>query len=268
MTVKIYGCRGSVAVSHLDSRYGGNTSCMKVTSGDESIVIDAGSGIMLLRDELRNNPSSTTNILISHLHLDHIIGLGTFDPAWDKNADVTVFTCSRDERPLNEQICSIFSPPYWPVSMKDFSAFKAVEIKEDIAFKIGRFTVTPFESGHPDKTLSFHITDGKKSLVHLLDSEISGLQQDELDIMEKYCKDANVVFFDAAYSSEDYLSFRKGWGHSTVKHGVELAKEWECKLMVFSHFDQKYSDDELDSWKDEFSSDKFLMAYDGLELSI
>ena len=268
MNIKVYGCRGSIAISRPGSRYGGNTSCIKLASGDEYLVIDAGSGIMKLQEELRQKPPRTVNILISHLHLDHISGIGTFDPAWDKGRGVRIFTRSRDARPMDEQICGVFTPPYWPVSLKDIGAIEAVRLEADVPCKIGKFTVTGFEAVHPDKTISFHITDGVKTFVHLLDSELYGMDSQALYLIKKYCSGADVVVFDAAYSCEDYYNNRKGWGHSTIEQGVKLARELNNKLTIFAHFDQKYSDDELDGWKKYFDSDRFVMSYDGFEISI
>ncbi|MCL2564704.1 MAG: MBL fold metallo-hydrolase [Defluviitaleaceae bacterium] len=275
MNIKVYGCRGSIAASHTQgSRYGGNTSCMLLESGGHSLIVDAGSGLVMLEKELREaNPDypgnlpMPPNILISHLHLDHIIGLSTFEPAWNKEPGMRVFTCSRDDRPLHEQVFGVFKPPYWPVTMPEVTACECIPIEANKAFTIGPFTVTPFNAKHPDETLSFHITDGHSSLVHLLDSEADHSDPASYKELRHYCNGADLVVFDAAYSPEDYPKY-KGWGHSTVKDGVYLAKEWKCKRMLFAHFSQRYSDKELDRWKQYFSGDQFILAYDGIELVI
>jgi len=223
---------------------------------------------MSLAGELSHLPPHTVNILLSHLHLDHISGLGTFAPVWTKGMGVRVFTQTRDERPLEEQVFGIFAPPVWPVSMQEQGNVEVVRLEEEVPRKIGKFTVTGFRADHPDKTLSFHITDGTSSFAHLLDSELNGMDKQSMDLVAKYCRGVDAVVFDAAYSCEDYEASRRGWGHSTVKQGVEIARQTDNKLVIFAHFDQKYSDDELDSWKKYFDSDKYVMAYDGLEIEI
>ena len=162
MVLKVYGCRGSAPVSRPGgSAYGANTSCIQLTSGDESLVLDAGSGIMVLRDELCKQEPKLINILNSHLHLDHVIGLGTFDPVWNKKPGVRFYTISRDKRPIKEQIGDLYSPPFWPVSLADSDAFEVVEIKEEVSFKIGVFTVTPFD-------VWVMANDGDRSLITLI----------------------------------------------------------------------------------------------------
>jgi ribonuclease BN (tRNA processing enzyme) len=272
MKIKIFGCRGSAAVSRPGSRYGGNTSCMIAESDGEIIVLDAGSGLNVLQEEYYGKNGSrlndkAVNIFISHLHLDHIIGLGTFGPVWGRDAIAKIYTCSRDERPIREQVLGVFSPPYWPVTMKNCSDAEVIQLLENRPMKVGVFTITPFLAKHPDHTLSFHLTDGKKTLVHLLDNEIAQMHQSEHDELLHFCSNADMVVFDAAYSNEDYL-LHTGWGHSTVGDGVKLAEECKCKKMMFSHLGRHYSDEQLDSWMDGLDSEKFIISHDGLEMEI
>ncbi|MCL2220732.1 MAG: MBL fold metallo-hydrolase [Oscillospiraceae bacterium] len=276
MKIYFHGCRGSIAISRPGSRYGGNTSCITLESGGELLVIDAGTGIMDLHEKLLSddanyiaNLRNPINILVSHLHIDHIIGIATFPPLCEKNGGVRIYTGSRSEKPLKEQVLGAFSPPHWPVSLCDVGNAECVQIEDNVPFKVGVYTVTPFLANHPDITYSFHVTDGKKSVVHLLDSEISKVDAAESKVLHSHCKDADVVVFDAAYSPEDYHSHYEGWGHSTVPNGIELADEWKCRCMVFSHMFHKYNDEELDEWKKYFAGDpRFMLAHDGLELEI
>ena len=268
MQIKIYGCRASIPVSRRGSRYGGNTSCMTVKSKGEMIVLDAGSGLMCLQEDLLKGPHvSDINILVSHLHLDHIVGLSTFERVLQPDGGVRIYTCSRDDRPLDEQVFGAFAPPYWPVVMKDKAYAQCLPVEDCVPFRIGVFKITPFLASHPDKTYSYHITDGRKNLVHLLDSEINNLKQMDYELLLGFCRDADAVVFDAAYSPEDYLKY-KGWGHSTVEDGVILSQVCGCKKIIFAHHGQIYDDNELDRWHTYFPSDKFILAKDGLEFEV
>ncbi|MCL2197522.1 MAG: MBL fold metallo-hydrolase [Defluviitaleaceae bacterium] len=271
MTAKIYGCRGSTPVSQKESRFGGNTSCITIKSDDDVLILDAGSGLTNMP-----KPSKDVNILISHLHLDHIIGLSMFNPAWGKDNVANIYTCSRGDKPIREQVFGVFKPPFWPVSMEEISTANVTEITPDIPFTVGSFTITPFLASHSDKTLAFHVTDNKKSLVYLLDCETEKMNTTERLNLKKHCTNADLVIFDATYSDEDYPR-HVGWGHSTVGQGVKLAGEFSCKTMIFSHFAQHYSDTEILNWERHFTAEgvadasgasKFILAHDGLEISI
>ena len=82
MKVKIWGCAAPVpAPGPETTRYGGNTSCVQVTLSDGTVLaLDAGTGIRSLG--LSMPGPSRINILLTHLHLDHIQGLMFFAPAF------------------------------------------------------------------------------------------------------------------------------------------------------------------------------------------
>ena len=238
---------------------------MTVESEGVLVVLDAGSGLMLLERELRESgmKKPKLDVLISHLHLDHIIGFGTFAPTWATDCDMRVFTCSRDERPLKQQIFGAFKPPYWPGALEDVSGAECIEVESGVSFEIEHMRVTPFLASHADKTLSFHITDGKKTFVHLLDNEVGTMNADFYGDLVELCWEADMVVFDSAYSKEDYPKLI-GWGHSTVEQGVKLAKDCKAKRMLFSHFDQRYNDKEIESWAKYFKGEtEFILGKDG-----
>lgn len=276
MKLKIYGSRGSIPVSHMGpTRYGGNTSCMSLTSKGETLIIDAGSGLVNLQNDLqaaypsfpKNIP--TQNILVSHLHLDHIIGLGMFKPIFTPTPSVHIYTCKRtDNLTLKEEIFLPHKPPTWPIDLAAVSTIQSTAITILEPFQVGVFTITPFYSKHDDITTSFHITDGEKVCVHLLDSELPAHSKEEYLTLLHFCKDADIIIADAAYSTEDYPS-HAGWGHSTVEHGTDLARKTNCKQMVFAHLSQHYTDDDLDSWERHFDDTCiYHIAKDNMELSL
>src|SRR5947209_20248509 len=88
--IKIWGARGSIPAPGPETmRYGGNTSCVELTLSDGStLILDAGTGIRNLGVAL-NGISEPINILLTHLHLDHIQGLMFFAPAFKRQAEIT-----------------------------------------------------------------------------------------------------------------------------------------------------------------------------------
>lgn len=275
MKVKVYGARGSMPLSHPGgSVYGGNTSCLTITSGETTLILDAGSGLLLYQKELEetypdypeNTP--TQHILISHLHLDHVLGLGMFKPLF-AHENTTIYTCRRREQTsIKSQVFRAFKSPNWPIDLSQVAEARCQEIFLHQAFQVGPFTITAFLGEHADTTLSFHITDGNKTVVHLLDSETEMATPEGYAELVDYCRGADLVVADAAYSGEDYDKY-KGWGHSTVEHGVKLARATGCKRMLFSHLSQHYSDSEIKSWERYFDdADKYIIAKDGMELTL
>jgi len=246
---------------------------MTLETAGQIIILDAGSG-MAQMDRLTKifaQSGKPFDILISHLHIDHIIGLTVFSKVWINSPEelLRIYTISRDERPLKEQIFGPFVPPYWPVPMVKFANAECIEIETNVPFQVGNFTITPFTAAHPDKSTSFHITDGEKTVVHLLDNETQALSDEAWEELVNYCKNADMVIFDSAYAGIDYPT-KKGWGHSTIEDGFKLAEASGCKKMMLSHHGFEYSDQELEvlEYYAKAKGDMFLFAYDGMELFV
>ena len=270
MKVKVHGCRGSVAyVMEQPSRYGRNTSCMSLSSGGYPLIIDAGSGILNLNsdEDFLKSLQGPADILLSHLHLDHIIGLCAFSPAFNKDRGIAVHTLSRGDRSLINQVFGAFAPPYWPVPLEKIVTATCLPVQVDMPFIIGPFTIKPFVSCHPDNAASFHITDGSKSLVYLLDNEVPAMDEASYEKLVKYCQGVDLVVFDSAYDPAEYHKY-VSWGHSTVKDGMRLHKDSGCKKMLFTHFDQKYGDHIIDSWQEQYNNEECIYAYETMEMSL
>ena len=93
MRVRIWGCRGSVATpGPLTVRCGGNTSCIEISLDDGTVfVLDAGTGIRELGNELVEHGVKQVNLLLTHLHLDHLEGLRFFAPLFDPETTIDLW---------------------------------------------------------------------------------------------------------------------------------------------------------------------------------
>ena len=83
-TVTFWGTRGSIPTpGAATARYGGNTPCVVVEgAGGQLVVLDAGTGIRRLGMTL-NGTVRRVDLLLTHLHMDHLQGLGFFDPLFN-----------------------------------------------------------------------------------------------------------------------------------------------------------------------------------------
>lgn len=270
MKLKIYGSRGTIPYFHRgNTTYGGNTMCVSLEIGEHTVLLDAGSGLLTWAEEQKDSGRTSgiqADILISHLHLDHIAGLPVCSPLWNEGNRIRVFTQSRDARPLREQIFGPFRPPYWPVSIQDLCRAEIMEITDD-AFCISKdIRVTTMPLPHSDKTIAFRVEAESKTVVYLLDCEIPpDAEMDES--LVRFCRDADLVLFDAGYLPADYPA-KRGWGHSTFEAGLHLKDASKCRKMIFAHAAQKYSDTTLDTLARALPDPDCVLAYDGMELEI
>jgi ribonuclease BN (tRNA processing enzyme) len=259
---------------------GGNTSCVRIDACGHIIVLDCGSGLAQFAADIKNGaPPENIDILLSHLHIDHIIGLPAFAPVFDARSNIRIFTKPRDGRTLAEQVFGIFKPPYFPVDLSKLNRAAMIEINcADGGFMLkDDIKVTAANSRHPDGTTAFRIEAEGRGVIYLLDYEVGETPEDliENEGLLKFCKGADLIIFDGTYLPEDYPG-KRGWGHSHYGAGMKLAELSECKRMIFSHFSFDYTDDMIeaavcacglaDGGKGEAQEDKFKFAYDGLEI--
>src|SRR4029077_2680505 len=86
-----YGTRGSLATpGRATERYGGNTACV-LGRGDDgaALVLDAGAGIRAAGGDLPRD-LRRVDVLLTHLHMDHIQGLGFFGPLYNPAVEVHI----------------------------------------------------------------------------------------------------------------------------------------------------------------------------------
>jgi phosphoribosyl 1,2-cyclic phosphodiesterase len=104
----------------------GNTPCVQITGDDGGeLILDAGSGIRGLGVDLFGR-CRRLDILLTHLHLDHIQGLLFFAPLFDPEVEITVWG-PPGRVPLRKRLARYLSTPLSPVEIRDLPAKVAFE---------------------------------------------------------------------------------------------------------------------------------------------
>ena len=125
--VIILGARGSVPVSSAShSRYGGATTCVLLQLGGQYAVLDAGTGLLGLPPELLAEPEMP--VLLTHLHLDHLLGLPLCPYLFGRpDARMTIYSGVHEGIGAREALSRLYSPPLWPVALSERLTFRALE---------------------------------------------------------------------------------------------------------------------------------------------
>ncbi len=257
-----FGARGSVSVSGKGfDIYGGGTSCYVVNFGKNRIFLDGGSGMVDPKTGDYSSQGTDEIVLITHMHLDHIIGLPYHDGLMLKDHKVTIYV---PFEPWVEKLRTIFSPPFWPLELTDYPADVSIDVVPD-SLDIDGCRVTHIVGSHPGKSLVYRLDYEGSSIVYATDYEHDNGESDERLI--QFAKDADIMIYDGSYTPEEYIKF-KGYGHSTPQKGAEIAAAAGVKKLVISHHAPDHDDDFVRKMENEIKPvfENVVFAYVGMEL--
>ena len=255
MRVKIWGCRGSLPTPGASTvRYGGNTSCVEVSLDDGSLlVLDAGTGIRCLGDEIAARGVTELHLLLTHLHLDHLEGLRFFAPLWNPAVSIDVWGPPSPNSSLRDRVARAFSPPLFPLDLKDVAARVAFHDVPGEAWTLGAFSVTAELVVHPGPTVGYRIEAGGSSFAYLPDHEpaLAGGADKPREWISgaSVSADADLLLHDAQYFEDEYAD-RIGWGHSSVADAVAYAEAVDARRLLLFHHEPLHADASLDRLED------------------
>jgi len=280
MQATIWGCRGSVASPGPDTaRYGGNTSCVEVRLSDGTpIVLDAGTGVRRLGRKLVAEGVDEVHVLLTHLHLDHLVGLGFFAPLFTEGIRVHIWGPGSPTETLGDRIARYLSPPLFPVHLAEVQGHVQLHDAREEPWTIGPARVVAGRVSHNGPTVGYRIEEDGRSLAYIPDHEpgrATDMASVELEWISGYqvAARASVLLHDAQYTAEEYVR-HVGWGHSSIEHVVTLARRAEVERLILFHHDPYHSDAELEvieaSARDMWGSDGTppCLAFDGMEIDL
>lgn len=257
MKVCVWGCRGSIAAPGPDSvRYGGNTACVEVRLADgDLIVLDAGTGIRSLGLALMQQPPTRINLLLSHLHVDHLEGLGFFPPIWSPETEIHIWGPPSPIHTLAERISTYFSPPLFPLHLSEVPARLEFHDTPEGEWTIGAARLYSHSILHPGATVGYRIEADGRTLAYLTDHEpalVSDLRAAPPPWISGFsiASGADLLIHDCQYTAEEY-SERVGWGHSSTEHVAVLAERAGVDRLLLYHHDPMRTDDQLDKLGDD-----------------
>ena len=229
-----WGVRGSIPTPVAENLgYGGNTACISIRCGDQPLVIlDAGTGIRALGTTL--SETEPVHLFLTHFHWDHIQGIPSFAPI--QNA--TIYS-SADPAELELLLAAQMRPPYYPVPMPANLNYRKI-----IEGSIGDLVVRPFPLHHPNGATGYRIESSTASIVYASDHEHGDEAADRT--LRDYARDADILIYDAQYTSKEYEQ-RRGWGHSTWREAVKLARDAHVRQLILFHHDPLRTDRAVDA---------------------
>jgi phosphoribosyl 1,2-cyclic phosphodiesterase len=253
--VTVWGSRGSIPSPGPDTvRFGGNTSCVEVRNAvGECIVLDGGTGARRLGQHLATE-GGAVHVLLSHLHMDHIQGLGFFAPLYTPGREVHIWGPASTMHTHRNRLVRYLSPPLFPVWLDELPCDLTVHSLTDKPFDIGGFRVSAEMICHPGTTYGFRLESDGVSLVYMPDHE-PALMRSNFPARPEWVSgswlaaEADLLIHDSQYTDADYAT-RMGWGHSGLSDLVEFARMTQIRALMPFHHEPAYDDHQLDDMLD------------------
>lgn len=259
--ITIFGSRGSMAACREDcSVYGGDTSCYMVRAGNETVFLDGGSGLASAPAVYPKPPV----ILLSHLHLDHIIGLGMFTGFFIPGQQVRLYVpfCENDESAART-MAQVFAPPFWPLKLTDLEGKPKIHAMPQ-KLSLGALEIETMEGHHPDRTMVYRLSYDGRSIVYATDYEVD---EESFKRLIAFSKGADLILYDAQFTEEEYPG-KRGFGHSTAEKGIELMVKSGAGRLLLVHHAPSSSDRVLRNREKLLNRINVLYAREGETLDI
>lgn len=156
-------------------------------------------------------------------------------------------------------------PGLWPghlerrIRTNDVTAFfpiRLAELQADIQFdsglndrfNIGSLQIDSIPNSHSAGTLGYRFKENGSTFVFLTDNELGfdHPQSRGVDAYRQFSMNADLLIHDAEYTQDEYRR-RKGWGHSSIPHVLDLALKAGVGQLGLTHLNKDRTDMEMDA---------------------
>ncbi len=255
IVITILGARGSVPTEGEGMlEFGGTTSCVLVRAGDRAIFLDAGTGIM-------NAPEvgdSHISILLTHPHLDHLLGLPFFPYMLEKDRIIDFYAKKCGNLSAKDQVGEVISTPRWPCCAEDYPSHMVFH-DAVLPLKLGEVLVEGIDSNHPGGGTVYKLSYRGRSFVYATDYEY---EEEKAKELIEFARGTDLLLIDGQYTEEE-LAQKRGYGHSTPADGMKIMRESGAKSVRFVHHDPMHTDEFLRGMEAKIKSENASFARKG-----
>ncbi len=225
--------------------------------GEETILIDGGSGALRRAADLNLDYRSIQIICYSHLHPDHVFDLVPLLFAWKHDPQVTwprtlTILGPRGFHDYYTRLMELYG--HWV--LHDQLTVEIHELFRD-QFSTEAVTINTIHTAHMDYSLGFRFADRQgHSLFYSGDTDYSE------EVIEG-AREVEVLLLECSYPDEE----RKE-GHLTPTTCGRLASRTRCERLVLTHFYPTVLSQDIPALVKAHFSGPVDLAYDGMQIQV
>lgn len=240
--IKFWGVRGSIPVSGAEFNiFGGDTMCFEILLDDQRVIVDAGSGLRRLGSAITAAGVNEAAILLTHLHLDHVIGLTVFEPMFSPEGCVNLQAPRLGNDDLRKSLGQLLDEPFFPIPLKRMPGdISCASFTPGETIACGNHRIRTLGLNHGVGASGYRFDHGGKALVIITDHEHSGDRPDPE--LVAFCEGADLVVYDAMWDETVDFAQHIGWGHSSWQAGLRLVRAAGAHCLACVHHAPAQSD--------------------------
>ena len=225
---------------------GGDTACVEIQADEQTIILDAGSGIRPLGQALMAGPcgrgEGVVHLFFSHTHWDHIQGLPFFIPAYVPGNRIIIYGV----HPVQVALADQTKPATFPIALDDLSAsLEFVSLEERQHLTLGNIHITNMRLFHPGDAYAYRFEHQGIVFVYATDVECKDVGNEPLQPYVNFFSGADALIFDSQFTLRESTLAKADWGHSSALIGAEIARRAKVKRLILFHHDPTTIDAEL-----------------------
>ncbi|MBI3323325.1 MAG: MBL fold metallo-hydrolase [Candidatus Omnitrophica bacterium] len=246
-----YGVRGSYPVSGPRyRRHGGQTTCMALETPRGFLVVDAGTGMAALAEELcRRSPIPPVTLLFTHFHLDHVAGITAFRAFLGRKVRITLMADPVRFPGWPGILRTLTHEPLWPIDpLRRAGGVELRSLPRDGAgLELCGVKVSWCPVWHPQGCASYRFSADGLDVVLASDREHGDRKMDAAFL--KFCRGADVLVHDAQFTPAEHRT-RVGWGHSTPEAAARTAAQAQAGSLILTSHDPMHTDRQVQEMAD------------------